>query len=384
MRLPHLPLPVLPLLLTSSIGFADVQADVGGTSGIYTETAGGSVVLDASGSDTSDCSIAFYSWSFEGTSGAAPPEETAFDTDPTATIDLSEIDGPDEFEIQLTLRCRMVDEESGAKIAADYTDLGILVVVNAAPQIETLDYEAPIYEGDEVDFSITVTDAEPEDLLHITWTFSDGEVLTGEQITKGFDDNGVYDLEVLAEDDDAGIQARNIELNVMNVAPSLSCEWAETVQVGDSWSVTPSAEDPGDDTLTWSVEDLPEGADFEEETGALRWWPTESSVGLHALVLTVEDEDGGSASRDIEVEVVGQAAPADTGSPDSGTPDTGWRDTGETDDSNRDSGQGAEGAQILAGSGAEIIGCSCDQRGLPPLRLGWIFLIAYAGLRRRG
>jgi MYXO-CTERM domain-containing protein len=360
--------------LAGAPAMAQAQADVGGTftSGAYIGTAGDSLLLDGSGSDTSDCKKAYFSWGIKHMDGLYASIETSPTTAETYTLSLEDYDGETTFAVELTMLCRIFSDEDGTSYVELSTDSGTIEVLNANPEIESLEYESPIYEGDEVEITISVTDPEPDDELHITWEFSDGESGEGEQVIRSFPDDGLYFIEVSALDDDDGSDTRSFELYITNLAPEIDCSAEEEVWVGDMWSLTPSATDPGEDTLSWNMEPMPSTAYFDYDTGDMTWWPGKDEEGTHSFVLTVSDEDGGSDSIDLTVEVLFDHPIEDTDNGDEG---------GHMD---RDSGQPSEGAEVNSSDSQENIGCGCSSNRSPEPPWRWaILLTAFAGLRRR-
>jgi hypothetical protein len=356
------------LALIPGAAMAELEADVG-SSGVYLGTAGGAVVLDASGSDTSDCKIAYYSWTIQHPDAAYDTIETSYDTDQYYSFDLSEVDGPTQFSVDLSLRCRMISD-SGTTFVEDVSDKGIIEVLNADPIIWGISYDSPIYEGDTVDFAAIISDAEPDDVLHITWDFVDGLSLEGDEISRVFTDDDVFALSLLVVDDDGGSDSRPFEIPVNNLDPEISCDPATEVWVGEMWSLSPAATDAGDDTLEWSIDPLPDTAFFDSSTGEMDWSPGNDEVGTHSLVLTIEDGDGGSDSVAFEVQVLSEQVPEDTALIDDGKGDLG-----------RDSGDPENRPENGPHESKENIGCGCSQgsSGIP-----WVLAIMMAGIAGSG
>ncbi len=83
-----------------------------------------------------------------------------------------------------------------------------------------------------------------------------------------------------------------------NRAPVISGVAATTVYVGrDTYEFTPTASDPDNDPLTFSVTNLPVWARFDPATGKLSGTPTEANEGTsNNIVINVSDGKGGTAS----------------------------------------------------------------------------------------
>lgn len=80
-----------------------------------------------------------------------------------------------------------------------------------------------------------------------------------------------------------------------NQAPTISGTPATTVAAGQAYSFTPTASDPDDDPLTFSITNQPPWANFDPATGALTGTPASADVGDYADV-DICDSDGYVAS----------------------------------------------------------------------------------------
>jgi Putative Ig domain len=81
-----------------------------------------------------------------------------------------------------------------------------------------------------------------------------------------------------------------------NASPTISGSPATSVNAGDSYSFTPAANDPNNDTLTFSVQNRPSWASFNTSTGALSGTPTSADVGTYANVIISVSDGQASAS----------------------------------------------------------------------------------------
>lgn len=82
-----------------------------------------------------------------------------------------------------------------------------------------------------------------------------------------------------------------------NASPTIQGEPIATVLASDSYSFEPAADDPDGDSLTFTVENLPGWAFFDEATGALSGTPTAADVGTYdGITITVSD---GTASASL-------------------------------------------------------------------------------------
>jgi hypothetical protein len=98
-----------------------------------------------------------------------------------------------------------------------------------------------------------------------------------------------------------------------NQAPVISGFPSASVVAGVGYSFTPSASDPDDDSLNYSVTNLPSWASFNSNTGAISGTPGESDVGLYSGVsVSVSDGDLSASIGPFSIEV--QTGLAETGS----------------------------------------------------------------------
>jgi hypothetical protein len=65
------------------------------------------------------------------------------------------------------------------------------------------------------------------------------------------------------------------------------------IDIGSTYSFTPTASDPDGDALTFSVKNQPSWADFDKTTGSLSGQPALGSVGTYASIeISVSDGKG--------------------------------------------------------------------------------------------
>jgi hypothetical protein len=76
----------------------------------------------------------------------------------------------------------------------------------------------------------------------------------------------------------------------------------QTVEAGKVLVIKPSASDPDDTELVYSVTSLPVGAVFDPETG-FRWSPSEGQVGVHEVMFFVADPLGAQSSETVTITV---------------------------------------------------------------------------------
>jgi hypothetical protein len=105
-----------------------------------------------------------------------------------------------------------------------------------------------------------------------------------------------------------------------NRAPTISGTPPTSVTAGSAYTFTPSASDPDNDTLGFTVANKPAWAAFDTATGRLSGTPTSQNVGTFSgIVITVSDgKTGGTASLagfTITVNAAANRAPTISGTP---------------------------------------------------------------------
>ena len=89
-----------------------------------------------------------------------------------------------------------------------------------------------------------------------------------------------------------------------NSAPSISGDPSTAVIIDTLWSFTPSASDPDDDSLTFAVENLPQWATLDSQTGLIAGTPGLQDVGVHdGIVVSVSDGSLSASLAEFSVEV---------------------------------------------------------------------------------
>lgn len=147
---------------------------------------------------------------------------------------------------------------------------------------------------------------------------SDGDVLTfsieNKPVWAGFNistgaligtpseaDTGMYGGIVISVSDGSGgtasLPAFSITVTLDNTPPTISGTPSAGVTAGSEFSFTPTVNDSDGDTLTFSIANKPDWADFSTATGALTGTPSNGNVGTYGgIIITVTDGNGGTAS----------------------------------------------------------------------------------------
>jgi hypothetical protein len=81
-----------------------------------------------------------------------------------------------------------------------------------------------------------------------------------------------------------------------NTAPVISGNPATAINIGSSYSFVPTASDADGDALTFSIENRPSWASFDDNTGELSGQPTLGDVGVYTNILISVSDGTDSAS----------------------------------------------------------------------------------------
>ncbi|MBN1858525.1 PKD domain-containing protein [Candidatus Bipolaricaulota bacterium] len=171
--------------------------------------------------------IRLYEWDLDGdgtfeVSGTSCTAQQSFRDDGRRSISL-----------------RVVDEAGNSN-----TTSTAVTVTNRAPQCGfTFAPEAP-NDAEDALFVAEATDPDGE-VASISWSFGDGTSATGESVTHGFPDNGIYTVMLFVSDDDGSVASCSQEVAVSNAPPVSLFEISPpSVGVGDRTTFNSLAYDP--------------------------------------------------------------------------------------------------------------------------------------------
>lgn len=197
-----------------------------------------------------------------------------------------------------TVKVTVDDGDGGQGVAT-----AVMQIRNLPPNVTAFADQLQIDEGSSIAFSVEASDP-GDDPLTFSWSFGDGQTATGASPTHVFGDDGLHVVRVVARDDAGAEASSQLQVWVRNVAPTVSPEVAtEHPLEGTPVKFLAHAFDPGNDLLSflWTFSDGVTSNLQDPE----RTFPDD---GVYFASLTVDDHDGGTISRTIEV-VVENAPP---------------------------------------------------------------------------
>jgi hypothetical protein len=102
----------------------------------------------------------------------------------------------------------------------------------------------------------------------------------------------------------------SVTVENVNRPPDISGPGSQDVRAGEEISLNFSGSDPDNDALEYSSPDLPAGAQLNEQSGTLRWTPTDDQVGKATITVRVSD---GNEQAEVKTDInVRQKQPVNT------------------------------------------------------------------------
>ncbi|HCK15671.1 TPA: hypothetical protein DHW51_16235, partial [Candidatus Poribacteria bacterium] len=240
------------------------------------------VEFSASGSDVGIEDVLTYIWDF-GNGNTAVGEKVNY---------VYTNDSP--YQVNLTVR----DSDDGIATRSQ-----IINILNVAPVIKEVNMPESAKEGEKVTFSVTATDRGTDDVLSYLWIFGDGQVGVGKEITRAYNNNGIYQISVTVRDPEGGLSTTDpsIPFSVENVAPVITkVEMPKVVGEGEVVQFTGIATDAGSADVLAYAWDFGDGGSGEGEIIEHSY----VNNGEFFVGLTVTDSDGSSVSTVPAIKIV--------------------------------------------------------------------------------
>ncbi|MCO6453801.1 MAG: PKD domain-containing protein [Pirellulaceae bacterium] len=193
-----------------------------------------------------------------------------------------------------TIRVTLADEDG---LYADADTLTVNVV-NVPPTIAAISPPVDPVEGDDVSFSVAASDpAGNADTLTYSWDFGDGSAVVsaaGLSATRHvYADNGTYTVRVTVADEDGGQDAREFQLVVANVGPTIELVGLPSVDETSPYVLTlGTIGDPGADTVAQWLVDWGDGHIQTYSTGGAVTHSYPDGPAIPTITVSLVDEDG--------------------------------------------------------------------------------------------
>lgn len=182
--------------------------------------------------------------------------------------------------------------------------------VNRAPVLGAVGNKS-VEAGETLTFTLTAQDPDGDPLSYgiesLSSSFLNSE--TGQfQWTPTADDVDEYKVTVFVTDDKGDMDSKDITITVTeevveNQSPVLTPVENKTIEAGEILNITLSAQDPDNDTLSYSIEGLPENL-LNSATGEFSWIPTEQDVGDYPVTFRVDDGNEGTDTITLSISVL--------------------------------------------------------------------------------
>jgi PKD repeat protein len=186
-------------------------------------------------------------------------------------------------------------------------DTSSVSVVNVAPSVDA----GVIYYGDEglpLDFVNNVTDPGIYDTFTYLWDFGDGEQSMLKNPSHVYVDDGIYTVTLTVTDDNNGIGSDSVLAIIYNIPPDIEEIASEIYALEDMhFTLRINATDADGDTITFS--DNSPLFEIHEESGLIQFTPTNDYVGEYYVTITASDEDGGSSTIVVLLNIVNKNDP---------------------------------------------------------------------------
>jgi len=184
-----------------------------------------------------------------------------------------------------------------------------LTVSNRNPQLESTALTA-VTEDNLYSYNIDYDDENHGATYSITvnpgWLGIDAStgLLTG---TPTNSDVGSPAVSVKVDDGFGGVVYHEFSITIHNRAPFFTAISDTTILEDATLSYNVNCDDEGDPSVTYSLNNAPDGMTINSSTGALSWTPDNSSVGSYTIGVTAIDNNGGSTTETFDLTVTNVA-----------------------------------------------------------------------------
>lgn len=165
--------------------------------------------------------------------------------------------------------------------------------VNRAPVLANIGNKN-VDENTTLSFIISAEDPDLDDLTYSATELPGASEFDPEthefSWTPDYGESGIYSVTFTVSDGElSDSETITISVGLVNRAPELVPIGDKTVAEGSELNFTISATDPDEDNLEYSASELPDGADFDEDSYTFSWSPDYEQEGSYSVTFTVSD-----------------------------------------------------------------------------------------------
>ena len=172
----------------------------------------------------------------------------------------------------------------------DTKQINITVQENTAPVFENIGIKT-VSEGKMLTINVNATDEQNSLLSYTAQNIPDGAVFTNKKLiwTPNFDQQGEYEVIFNVTDGEFNISTSTTILVTDNREPSIGTLNNITTKELELTQFIISASDPDGNRLSYSIDSMPAGAQFNQNTGFFSWTPAKGQVGIYNINFSVTD-----------------------------------------------------------------------------------------------
>ena len=242
-----------------------------------------------------------------GVAGAIiSPGQTVSASGTFATITLTA--GSTEGTCNLILSNVIVGDVQGQPVTVSINNGQVTIDNNEPPVLSSIG-DKSVNEGASLQFTISATDPNNDSITYSASNLPSGASFDSNtrafSWTPTFTQSGTYTSVHFEVTDGSLTDSEDIAITVndLNRAPVLSSIGNKSINEGETPQFTISANDPDNDSLTYSASNLPSGASFDTDTQTFSWTPTYAQAGTYPSVHFEVTDGEATRSEDITITV---------------------------------------------------------------------------------
>jgi uncharacterized repeat protein (TIGR01451 family) len=180
------------------------------------------------------------------------------------------------------------------------------------PPVAKAGTDQQVYVGDTVQLNGSGSSDVDRDSLTYQWSFisrpagSVAVLLNSNTISPSFvvDKHGTYVVQLIVNDGMINSGPSNVTISTINRPPRFISSPLTSAAEGMPYIYPSQAEDPDQDSLTFSLINPPSGMAIIPTTGLISWTPSAIQVGLHEVRIQVSDGKGGANTQTYSITVI--------------------------------------------------------------------------------